>query len=342
MHGTRKLTGTSTFFKTDAFLTYCIAIALVGKCFMNDRSYWWAQTLTDLMSTVLITNHFTHLSFTVERFCMNFEDNNVWLFLQLETDICQPPLILLDFLPLAGLCNSVLASLNAIRLCAPISLASFVASAISGLLADSAGRLAAHYALNQTPWGDTQRRGYLQLCFAFKKLLLPYLAKCLSAVFPPRDLAVISGLSVADLQACGLGFLDLGAVLGPLADLLRPLEEEEAAMIRPSAAGDPIMAANLEESAAKTEYVADKMADLVAAVESCDVKGPKEEGSVVEEVEIDARDLNVEDLEQKVLEEEQQEQQEQQQHKQEQHEHQEQKQQEQQEQGQQQLQEQKQ
>ncbi len=272
--------------------------------------------------------------------------NNYWLFLQLETDICQPPLILLDFLPLAGLCNSVLASLNAIRLCAPISLARFVAAAISGLLADSAGRLAAHYALNQTPWGDTQRRGYLQLCFAFKKLLLPYLAKCLSAVFPPRDLAVISGLSVADLQACGLGFLDFGTVLGPLADLLRPLEEEEAAMIRPSASVDPIMAANLEESAAKTEYVADKMADLVAAVESCDVKSPEEEGSVMEEVEIDAKDLNVEDLEQKVLEEEQQEQQQQhqkqqqQQQQQEQQEQQKQKQQEQQEQGQQQLQEQ--
>jgi hypothetical protein len=256
-------------------------------------------------------DYFTHLSLTMGGHCINFDENNDLLFLQLETDICQPPLILLDFLPLAGLCNSVLASLNAIRLCAPISLASFVAAAISGLLADSAGRLAAHYALNQTPWGDTQRRGYLQLCFAFKKLLLPYLAKCLSAVFPPRDLAVISGLSVADLQAGGLGFLDLGAVLGPLADLLRPLEEEEAAMIRPSAAGDPIVAANLEESAAKTEYVADKMADLVAAVESCDVKGSEEEGSVVEEVEIDARDLNVEDLEQKVLEEEQQEQQQQ-------------------------------
>ncbi len=102
------------------------------------------------------------------------------------------------------------------------------------------------------------------------------------------------------------------------------------------------MAANLEESAAKTEYVADKMADLVAAVESCDVKSPDEEGSVMEEVEIDARDLNVEDLEQNVLEEEQQEPQQQQQQEQEQQQQQQQEQQEQQQQEQQEQQEQKQ
>ena len=49
-------------------------------------------------------------------------------------------LLLLDFLPLARVCNSVLASLNAIRLCAPVSLAGFVAASLNSLLADCAGQ----------------------------------------------------------------------------------------------------------------------------------------------------------------------------------------------------------
>ena len=185
--------------------------------------------------------------------------------------------MLLDFLPLARVCNSVLASLNAIRLCAPVSLAGFVAASLNSLLADCAGRLAAHYALFQTTWGDTQRRGYLQLCSAFKRLLLPYLAKCLSAVFPPRDMAAISGLAVSDLLARGLGFLDTIAVLGPLADLLRPLDEEEAAVVADRAKSLAVSAAQqdaLKPDVDSTEYVADKMAELAAAVDDATESSP--------------------------------------------------------------------
>ena len=225
----------------------------------------------------------------------------------MESEISQPPLALLDFFPLGHVCNSVLASLNAIRLCAPLSLAGFVAASITGMLAECAARLAAHFTLNQSPWGDTQRRGYLQLCHAFKRLLLPYLAKCLVAVFPPRDLAAVSGLAITDLQARGLGFLDTGAILAPLADLLRPFEEEEEAAMAsmgPNAAGDTMpLVGELASRGEKTEYVADKMADLVAAVDGCEhPANPEKNGGSenVEPVAIHLGEIEVEALEREV------------------------------------------
>jgi len=45
-----------------------------------------------------------------------------------------PPTILLDFYPLAAYCNDVLTAFNELRLCAPISLACDVASAVQDSL----------------------------------------------------------------------------------------------------------------------------------------------------------------------------------------------------------------
>ena len=53
-------------------------------------------------------------------------------------DPSQPPLQLVDYPPLAEICNIVLAALNEISLCAPLSVTSFVTGKIQKLLEDSA------------------------------------------------------------------------------------------------------------------------------------------------------------------------------------------------------------
>jgi hypothetical protein len=83
-------------------------------------------------------------------------------------------------------------------------------------------------------------------------------------------MAVISGLAVAELSARGLGFLDTTAILMPLAEILRPLEEEEAAMIAERASISVESAALFED---RVESVTDKMAALAAEVDSCSSTG---------------------------------------------------------------------
>jgi len=179
---------------------------------------------------------------------------------KIKDDFSQPPLVLIDFPPLAHICNIVLAGLNQIRLCAPVSLVGRISSTINSFLTQAV-RLIVNFAATSAAWRDTEKLGFSNFCFVFKTVLLPYLQGCISAVFPPSNLSEICGFSVSDLQSRGLGFIDAEAACEPILKFMPPEPEE-------------IKSPSLVE---ETIYVSDRMSELSVAVQ--DNSPPAEDNS---------------------------------------------------------------
>jgi hypothetical protein len=84
-----------------------------------------------------------------------------------SSDPFQPPISLLDFTPLAELCNTILLSLNEIRLCAPISLAPKMVDRIQDLLICAAQTLKDRELRFGKSSIDTERMTFQQLVTVF-------------------------------------------------------------------------------------------------------------------------------------------------------------------------------
>jgi len=94
-------------------------------------------------------------------------------------------------------------------------------------------------------------------------LLLPYLQKCLSSVFPPTELSSVMGLSLVDLRQQGVGHIRIDKVLEPVRQFI-PVAIDTAAM---ATVGDT------------TVYVADRMKELASAADDNDNDGDNDHGN---------------------------------------------------------------
>ncbi|XP_023331474.1 conserved oligomeric Golgi complex subunit 8 isoform X2 [Eurytemora carolleeae] len=181
---------------------------------------------------------------------------------QPQAEATQPPLILLEFPPLAHACNIILSAFNAIRLCAPLSICGSVTSSLQNFLAETVNLLLAYHRSNSAKWRDTEKLGFKNLCLVFKSVLLPYIQQCLSALFPPNYLSEICGFSSSDLQSRKLGFIIQAKICLPILDFM-PEEPDELIIPPPPASG--------------TEYVADRMEELALAVQGVTENGNSKE-----------------------------------------------------------------
>ncbi|OWK56685.1 Conserved oligomeric Golgi complex subunit 8 [Lonchura striata] len=112
----------------------------------------------------------------------------------------QPPMVLLDFPPLACFLNGLLVAFNDLRLCCPIALAQ-----------------------DEAAFSGREQELFTQFCTAFLEDLLPYLNRCLQVLFPPAQIAQALGVPPTQLQRFGrLGRIDVAALREPLAFLLPP------------------------------------------------------------------------------------------------------------------------
>ena len=178
-------------------------------------------------------------------------------------DPSQPPLQLVDYPPLAEICNIVLAALNEISLCAPLSVTSFVTGKIQKLLEDSATQMSDFQATANPGWAEKETAGFEQLVSAMS-VLLPYLQKCLSVVFPPAELTNVLGFPTSHLRSRAIGHLNTERIMKPLQQFLV------------STVDTAVLSAESEVSCA-TVYVADRIEQLAeAAVDVTEAEDGKE------------------------------------------------------------------
>lgn len=106
-------------------------------------------------------------------------------------DPFRPPAVLMDFLPLAELCNSVLTALNQIRLAAPLALSVELVAKVQTILESACQTLCDRDKRFGNTSTETEVKVFKRLVNVFYVDLVPYLDRCLRASFPPAQLAAI-------------------------------------------------------------------------------------------------------------------------------------------------------
>lgn len=137
-----------------------------------------------------------------------------------STDLLLPPETLLDFYPMAIYCNGVLASLNDLRHCSPVSLAHDVTAVLQASLETVARCLFNFYRQEQQAFGHNEKQNFVRFCACFSTDLVPYLQRCLHELFPPGVLVAQLGINAMTLQKEGLSYLRPKQILEPLERLL--------------------------------------------------------------------------------------------------------------------------
>jgi len=176
-----------------------------------------------------------------------------------QDDVSQPPLLLLDYPPLALACNHILATLNTLRLCAPVSCVQQVTTIFQQYLVKLSQQILTYHNNNKAAWSGVQEEGFKKLCSVYKSILLPYLQNCISVVFSPKHLSEISGLSVSDLRARNLSFLNTDAICSDIEQFIAKDEPVIESVATPSVAA---------EGDQPTDYVSERLAELSIAVQS--------------------------------------------------------------------------
>lgn len=130
-----------------------------------------------------------------------------------------PPETLLDFHPLAALCNGYLNALNDLRLCAPTALANDVTGSLQQSLEMVSRRILAFYRQEQQAFTTNERDTFSKLCACFAYDLIPYLQRCVHAIFPPTVLSSHLGLNLNALENTKITYLQQKDILEPLKHL---------------------------------------------------------------------------------------------------------------------------
>ncbi|KAM9269071.1 conserved oligomeric Golgi complex subunit 8 [Cariama cristata] len=152
----------------------------------------------------------------------------------------QPPMVLLDFPPLACFLNGLLVAFNDLRLCCPVALAQDITACLEDALSEVTKTILAFHRAEEAAFSGREQELFAQFCTAFLEDLLPYLNRCLQVLFPPAQIAQALGVPPTQLQRFGrLGRIDVVTLREPLALLLpAPGTEEPAQESTPHLEGD--------------------------------------------------------------------------------------------------------
>ncbi|XP_011205616.2 conserved oligomeric Golgi complex subunit 8 [Bactrocera dorsalis] len=137
-----------------------------------------------------------------------------------EQESYAPPETLLDFHPLASLCNGYLNALNELRLCAPIALANDVTRALQTSLEFVATKVLSFYRQEQQAFTSAERETFVKLCSSLAYDLIPYIQRCIHAIFPQQTLTNHLGINLLTLEQERITYLQQQKILEPLKHLL--------------------------------------------------------------------------------------------------------------------------
>ncbi|XP_052790194.1 conserved oligomeric Golgi complex subunit 8-like [Mya arenaria] len=162
-----------------------------------------------------------------------------------------PPTVLLEFHPLAAYCNDLLAALNDLRLCAPIALVTEVTQALQGSYELVNRIILAFHRAEETTFDAKERAKFEGFVSAYSTSLLPYMNKCLQALYPPTQLAQVLGVTVSEMNKMGcIGQVDLNEALKSIKHILPDIEPEPAVQVDEELPGGNV--ANITEKAIDT------------------------------------------------------------------------------------------
>ncbi|XP_056381912.1 conserved oligomeric Golgi complex subunit 8 isoform X1 [Hyla sarda] len=139
----------------------------------------------------------------------------------------QPPMVLLDFPPLACFLNNILVAFNDLRLCCPVALTQEVTNTLQDSLEKIVKSILTFHRAEEAAFSPQERELFIQFCTVFLEDLTPYLNRCLQVLFPPAQRAQILGVAPTHLSRYGnLGSINVTQLHEALAGILPQKEPE--------------------------------------------------------------------------------------------------------------------
>ncbi|KAM4613991.1 conserved oligomeric Golgi complex subunit 8 [Discoglossus pictus] len=133
----------------------------------------------------------------------------------------QPPMVLLDFPPLACFLNNILVAFNDLRLCCPVALTQEVTLNLQDALEKVVKTILSFHRAEDAAFSTQERELFVQFCTVFLEDLIPYMNRCLQVLFPPAQRAQILGVAPAHLSRYGtLGSIDVTSLQEALEGIL--------------------------------------------------------------------------------------------------------------------------
>ncbi|XP_075432600.1 conserved oligomeric Golgi complex subunit 8 isoform X3 [Ascaphus truei] len=114
----------------------------------------------------------------------------------------QPPMVLLDFPPLACFLNNILVAFNDLRLCCPVALTQEVTATLQDALEKIVRTILSFHRAEDAAFSAPERELFVQFCTVFLEDLTPYLNRCLQVLFPPAQRAQLLGLNAQGEPCC--------------------------------------------------------------------------------------------------------------------------------------------
>ncbi|XP_071477337.1 conserved oligomeric Golgi complex subunit 8-like [Diadema antillarum] len=192
--------------------------------------------------------------------------------------VTSPPQSLMEHPPLATYTNSVLAGFNDLRLCAPVAVAQHVSDALQQSLQKVVHSIVAFHRAEESTFNQRERDQFQSLCECASAQMVPFLNRCLLALFPPAIITQTLGISLTELQKLGqVGSLDVSSITSPLQPLLpekeqpavpEDIEEEEEEQV----AGEDGRKGGKEEGKKEAELTDSKTTETERRVEQAETQ----------------------------------------------------------------------
>lgn len=137
-----------------------------------------------------------------------------------------PPVSLLEHPPLTSFTNGVLTAFNDLRHCAPWSLVSSVAEELQSAFSSIIQTTLTFHRAEAAVLNEVERATFANFCGALGRELIPYMNRCLEAIFPTAALNNLRGSS-SGIASLRLDIKSLQTLLEPLMSKDTSQEEEK-------------------------------------------------------------------------------------------------------------------
>ncbi|KAK7591046.1 hypothetical protein V9T40_002659 [Parthenolecanium corni] len=114
-----------------------------------------------------------------------------------EKQFLTPPMSLLEYYPLTVYCNSILTAFNDLRYCTLIGCVGRVTSILQTSLLSVSKALSVYFEKENITWLEKEKETFLRMCSCFSDNLIPFLQRCLFAIFEPETMAKCLNVSAS-------------------------------------------------------------------------------------------------------------------------------------------------
>lgn len=104
---------------------------------------------------------------------------------------------LLEYYPLTVYCNSILTAFNDLRYCTLIGCVGRITSTLQTSLLSVSKALSVYFEKENITWLEKEKETFLRMCSCFSDNLIPFLQKCLFAIFEPETMAKCLNVSAS-------------------------------------------------------------------------------------------------------------------------------------------------